>query len=100
MSPDSPLVSDSSLADTVRALIAEVLMVPLDRVLADAPLIAELGAESVDFLDLVFRIEDALGTPIPLNHWQQFVRQRLGDANLSYAITPRIVLEFAESEAK
>jgi acyl carrier protein len=99
MSIDPPLVSDPQLAETVRALIADVLMVPLDAVQPNTALIAELGAESVDFLDLVFRIEDAVGRKIALNRWQEFVRQRLPGADLSRAITPTIILEFAQREA-
>jgi acyl carrier protein len=99
MPADPTLVGDARLAETVRALIADVLMVPLDDVRPHAALVAELGAESVDFLDLVFRLEDALGKKIPVNRWQEFVRQRLGGADLSRAITPEIVIEFARGEA-
>ncbi len=99
MSTDSPLVNGTTLNETVRAIIADVLMVAPTDVRPDAALIAELGAESLDFLDLVFRLEDALARKIPVNRWQDFLRQRLPAADLSRAITPSIVLEFAQREA-
>lgn len=45
--------------DTVRRCVAEVLEIDLSKVSATAELIGDLGAESLDFLDLVFRLEGA-----------------------------------------
>jgi acyl carrier protein len=87
------------LAGAVRAIVAEVLMVPPADVRPDSALVAELGAESIDFLDLIFRIEDVAGRKIPVSHWEAFVRQRLPGADLSRAITTAVVVEFAEREA-
>ena len=50
-----------SIEQHLRSIIVTILAVPLERVTADARLIDDLGAESIDLLDLRFRIEDALG---------------------------------------
>jgi len=45
--------------DQVRAALVEVLSVPSERVAPGARVILDLGAESIDLLDLRFRIEKA-----------------------------------------
>lgn len=100
MPADPPLVDRQRLGELVRQIIADVLMVPLEQVTPEARLVADLGAESIDFLDLVFRLEEALGVRIPPDCWAQFVAERLPDQDLRTAITTAIVLEFAEREAE
>ena len=98
MSGDPSLVNGRSLEALVRDIVAEVLVISADEVAPGAALIRDLGAESIDFLDLVFRLEDALGTRIPYTRWQDFLTARLAGADLSTAITPETVLAFAEEE--
>jgi len=50
---------------TVRACVADVLAIDPGKVTPDASLIVDLGAESLDFLDLVFRLETEYGVKIP-----------------------------------
>ena len=50
---------------TVAKTIADALGCELDEVRPDASLINDLGAESIDFLDLVFRLERAFKVKIP-----------------------------------
>lgn len=92
-------MSARPLEEPVRRIIAEVLVVAVERVRLESALIVDLGAESIDFLDLVFRIEDTLGTDIPVGRWGEFIKQRLGEDDLEHRITVAIVLEFAEREA-
>ena len=98
MSGDSSVVEKGSLLEAIRGIVAEVLMVPRDSVQADSALVADLGAESIDFLDLIFRIEETLGRKIPSERWDAFVTERLPGADLSSAITIAVVVEFAERE--
>lgn len=97
--PDDPPVVGGDLDESVRAIIAHVLMVGVNDVQPTRALIGDLGAESIDFLDLVFRIEDAVGRKIELSEWQQFVIDRLDDTDLSRTLTVAIVQEFARSRA-
>ena len=99
MPTDPPLVDHGDLGEIVRGFIADVLMVPLEKVTPDSRLVADLGAESIDFLDLIFRIEELLGCRIPPERWSEFVAQRLPDRDLTTAITTTIVREFTEQEA-
>jgi acyl carrier protein len=50
---------------TVRQCIGEVLSIDPAKITPHASLIDELGAESIDFLDLIFRLETAYGIKIP-----------------------------------
>jgi acyl carrier protein len=49
--------SDAEIGDVVRKIVAESLGRKLDDVSIDSVLMADLGAESLDFLDIVFRLE-------------------------------------------
>lgn len=48
----------------VRALVAECLAQPPERVTPASRLVTDLGADSLDFLDLVFALERAFGVPM------------------------------------
>lgn len=49
----------------VRTTLVEALSVDDDEVTEDATLTGDLGAESIDFLDIVFRLEKAFNIKIP-----------------------------------
>ena len=49
----------------VAATIADALACDEDKVKPDSSLINDLGAESIDFLDIVFRLERAFKVKIP-----------------------------------
>src|SRR5437764_4347719 len=53
------------LFQKVRACVADVLAIDPSKVVPSASLIDDLGAESLDFLDLVFRLETDYGVKIP-----------------------------------
>jgi acyl carrier protein len=50
--------------DKVRQALVEALSVEDDEVTEDATLFEDLGAESIDFLDIIFRLEKAFGIKI------------------------------------
>ena len=51
------MVRDEGLA-TVRALVADCLALDPGSVAPESRLVSDLGADSLDFLDLLFRLED------------------------------------------
>ena len=95
MSADPALVSGGNLDPLVRRIVADVLVVPLEQVTPDSALVRDLGAESIDFLDLVFHLEEALGRRIPFPRWQRYVEERFGTGDLSHVITTSVVRDFA-----
>ena len=50
--------------DNVREVLVDALAVDDDEVTPDAKLIADLGAESIDILDISFKLEQAFGFKI------------------------------------
>lgn len=51
--------------EKVTAALVDALGVDDDEVTPDATMVGDLGAESIDFLDIVFRLEKAFGIEIP-----------------------------------
>lgn len=51
--------------EKVREALVEALGVDDDEVTPDATMVGDLGAESIDFLDIVFRLEKAFEIEIP-----------------------------------
>ena len=58
-------IAREEIFDKVRETLVEALSVDDDEVTEDATLTGDLGAESIDFLDIVFRLEKAFGIKIP-----------------------------------
>lgn len=51
------MTSSKPVADTVRRCVAESLAVPLAEIRPDSRLIDDLGADSLDFVDIVFMLD-------------------------------------------
>ena len=58
----------------------EALGLEEDEVEADSLVIDELGAESLDFLDIAFRLERTFGIKIPRGEVQREAEERTGEA--------------------
>ena len=57
--------SKEEVFEKVKTALVDALCVDDDEVTEDATLVGDLGAESIDFLDIVFRLEKAFGIEIP-----------------------------------
>lgn len=60
-----PTPSKEEIFARVKETLVEALSVEEDEVTEDATLTGDLGAESIDFLDIVFRLEKSFGIKIP-----------------------------------
>lgn len=80
--------------DPLNRLIAGVLMVPLEAVSPDVDLVYELGAESIDFLDLLFSLDELVGGRVLPETWSGWLRERLPESQAGQGITPAILAEF------
>jgi acyl carrier protein len=69
-----------SVYPKIREIIADVLVIDEAEVLLDSRLIADLGAESIDFLDLVFQIEKEYSIKIPRGQLEKNARGDLTEA--------------------
>ena len=58
-------MSEAEVFGKVKETLVEALGVDEEEVTPQAKITSDLGAESIDFLDIVFRLEKALGIKIP-----------------------------------
>jgi len=58
-------MSRDEIMQEVQEVLVDALGVDDDEVTAEATLMGDLGAESIDFLDIVFRLEKTFGIKIP-----------------------------------
>ena len=49
----------------VQEMLAEALNISVDKVVADAKIVEDLGADSLDVVELLSRLEDEFGITIP-----------------------------------
>jgi acyl carrier protein len=70
----------NSVFPTVAEMVADALGCDIDEVKPDASLIEDLGAESIDFLDMVFRLERSFKVKIPRGKIVENARGALSEA--------------------
>jgi acyl carrier protein len=58
-------MSRDEIFNQVREVLVDALGLDDDDVTENATLMGDLGAESIDFLDIVFRLEKAFGIKVP-----------------------------------
>src|SRR4030042_450983 len=58
-------MSRDDIFQKVQGVLVDALGVDDDEVTPDATRMGDLGAESIDFLDIVFRLEKAFGMKVP-----------------------------------
>ena len=71
---EAALVLSESVEQTVLKLVSEALAIDPERVQLGSNLMSDLGAESLDFLDLVFKIERAFDIQITRGEMERAAR--------------------------
>ncbi len=74
-----PPASDPAIAEKVRLIIAEALALDPATVKSESLLMSDLGAESLDYLDIVFKIERTFGIQITRGEMQKAARGDMTD---------------------
>ena len=65
MSEEKTAITRQQIEDRVAQALVQALGVSRDRITPSTSLVGDLEAESIDFLDLVFRLEKDFGIEIP-----------------------------------
>ena len=100
-------MTEDEVFEKVKETLVEALGVDDDEVTAEATLTGDLGAESIDFLDIVFRLEKAFNIKIPRGELfpdgifnnPEFVQDgKLTAAGLNQLKTSMPHVDFAEFE--
>ncbi len=83
-------MSIETIYPKVKEIIADVLVVDESEVELNKRLIADLGAESIDFLDLAFQLEREFKIKIPRGQLEQDARGTLSEAEFEQngVVTP------------
>ena len=63
----------SATFETVAGIISETCDIPRDKITPESHAIADLGIDSLAFLDIAFAIDKAFGIKLPLEAWTQEV---------------------------
>lgn len=53
------------MLEKIQAMLAEALNLPVEKVTADAKIVDDLGADSLDVVELLSQLEDEYGVVIP-----------------------------------
>ncbi len=72
-----------NVSDRVKAVVADALYLEADEVKRESNLMKDLGAESIDFLDIVFRLEKAFSIKLPKGDIEKRARGGLSDAQFA-----------------
>jgi acyl carrier protein len=71
------MTTEPEIFERLKPLLGEVLGVAPERVRMESALIGDLGAESIDLLDLTFRIEEHFKVAIQADEIERAARQRV-----------------------
>jgi len=69
--------TEAEIFEDLKPLLVEVLGIAPDRIRMESVLVSDLGAESIDLLDLSFRIEESFKVTIEANEVEREAARRL-----------------------
>lgn len=75
------LVTEEKVIDAVKDAVAETLSIEKDTVEADSSLIKDLDAESLDFLDINYRIEQSFGIKMARHFILEHIEEMFGEGS-------------------
>jgi acyl carrier protein len=75
-----------STFDVVADIIERSCYVPREAITLDSNLLADLGMDSLDVLDLVFAIEETFGVDLPVGEWLHAVQMQEAAAERYFVI--------------
>ena len=61
------------MLEKIQAMLAEALNLPLAKVTADAKIVEDLGADSLDVVELLSRLEEEYGVELPIEETESLV---------------------------
>lgn len=90
---------DPQIWSKVREAFAEALGLDDDEVTLESTVIGELGAESLDFLDIAFRLERSFDIKIPRGGIEDAAREGVDDEDYEVdgILTPTALTRLAEA---
>lgn len=74
-----PSIGQDQIYREVRTAIAEALQIPAEKVQPDSSLIRDLAAESLDFIDINFRLERRFNIAMPRKYLLEHMEELFGE---------------------
>ena len=84
------MASSEEIFEKVQETLVDALGVDDDEVTSEATLIGDLGAESIDFLDIVFRLEKNFDIKIPRG---ELFPENLANADSGFVVDGKVTEE-------
>jgi acyl carrier protein len=75
------LITEAVVLDEVRKAISETLSIDKDSIMPESSLIRDIGAESLDFLDINYRIEQAFGIRMARHFILEHIEEMFGEGS-------------------
>ena len=75
--------TDEEILQTIKEIVAKVVLMEPDEIEEDASLVDDIGLESIDFLDVAFRLEETYGISLPRQGFVQRFVDKLGPEALA-----------------
>ena len=75
------LISEATVFEEVKKAIAETLNIDKDSIKPDSSLIKDLGAESLDFLDINYRLEQVFGIKMARHFILEHIEEMFGEGS-------------------
>ncbi len=74
-----PLISQAAIYRAVQTAIGDALQISADKVMPDSSLIKDLGVESLDLIDINFRLEQDFSIVMPRKYLLDHVEELFGE---------------------
>ncbi len=95
-----PVTDRASMAARVRSILSEVLSIPPESIAEEARIMNDLGAESIDLLDLRFRIEQAFRIKITNRDLAQALGEKTTAEEFRSRFTVRALADYLHARAQ
>lgn len=90
-------VKDNDVKIIVTQAIADALMVPIDQVVSGKRLISDLEAESIDIVDIRFRVEERIGFKIDQNLMIEALGDNLSEEEFNNRLTVKYIIQYVST---
>ena len=70
--------SDGEILQTIKEIVGKVVLMEPDEISDEASLVDDIGMESIDFLDVAFRLEETFGISLPRQGFIERFVDKLG----------------------
>jgi acyl carrier protein len=89
-----PMPDQDQVFSSLRAIFVQALRVRPDEVIPNARIFSDLGAESIDILDIQFQIEHAFGFSLDQNELIERLGSRLSPSEIDERLTVRWCVDY------